>query len=69
MTAFVARSTRAVLKRKLLMRVAPGFMGCTVNSRRFIPTFVHPFTVTPTDTGKVVSLSLSEWMSGGLKKQ
>lgn len=46
MTAFVASSTRPTLKRKLLMRVAPRFMGCTVKSSRLRPTFVQPLTVT-----------------------
>ena len=47
MTALVDRSTKAVLKSRLLIRVAPRFMGWTVNMRRFRPTMVQPFTFTP----------------------
>lgn len=46
-TALVDSRTRAVLNRKLLIRVAPGFIGCTVNKSKFNPTLVHPLTVTP----------------------
>ena len=39
------RSTRATLNRKLLIRVAPYFMGCTVKMRKFRPNLVHPLMV------------------------
>ena len=45
MAALVASSTRATLNRKLLISVAPGFMGCTVKTSRLSPTLVHPLMV------------------------
>lgn len=45
MAAVVASRTSATLKRKEFRRVAPAFIGCTVNTSKFRPTLVHPFMV------------------------
>ena len=45
-TALVDSKMRPVLNKKLLMRVAPGFMGWTVKTRKLRPTFRQPLTVT-----------------------
>ncbi len=39
--------TRATLKRKLLIRVAPYFMGCNATTAKLAPTLHVPSMVTP----------------------